>query len=106
MVYHNLLGYDSHLFIKKLVDEKMNCIPNNEEKYISFSREVIVDEFVNKESKQVQVKRELRFIDSFRFMASSLDALSKNLSKEQCKNIGSKYSGFAFEKRCLPIRSC
>jgi len=34
------------------------------------------------------VKRELRFIDSFRFIPSSLDALSKNLSKEQCKNLG------------------
>jgi len=34
------------------------------------------------------VKRELRFIDSFRFMPSSFDALSKNLSKDQCKNLG------------------
>ena len=34
------------------------------------------------------MKRELRFIDSFRFMPSSFDALSKNLSKRQCKNLG------------------
>jgi len=32
---------------------------------------VIVDSFIiNKEGKEVLVKRELRFIDSFRFMAS------------------------------------
>ena len=46
VVFHNLSGYDSHLFIKKLRGnngEKINCIPTNEEKYISFSREVIVD---------------------------------------------------------------
>ena len=93
VVFHNLSGYDSHLFVKKLAGGNINCIPCNEEKYISFSREVIVDKFVNKEGKSVQVKRELRFIDSFRFMPSSLDTLSKNLSKEQCKNINNKYSG-------------
>lgn len=94
VVFHNLSGYDSHLFIKKLAGGKINCIPNNEEKYISFSREIVVDEFIDKKTgKQVQVKRELRFIDSFRFMGTSLDALSKNLTKEQCKNIASRYSG-------------
>ena len=53
MIFHNLSGYDSHLFIKKLSKasdnngEKIKCIPNNEEKYISFSRDVIVDSFIN-----------------------------------------------------------
>src|SRR5688572_24941069 len=96
VLLHNLSGYDSHLFIKKLRgadNEKINCIPCNEERYISFSREVIVDKFINKENKEVEVKRELRFIDSFRFMPSSLDALSRNLSKDQCKNISKHYSG-------------
>lgn len=92
VVFHNLTGYDSHLFIKKLSGGRIKCIPNNEEKYISFSREVVVDEF-EKEGKQIQVKRELRFIDSFRFMPSSLDSLSKNLTKDQCKNIASRHSG-------------
>ena len=36
--FHNLTGYDSHLFIKKLGSsnkkENIDCIPNNEEKYI------------------------------------------------------------------------
>src|SRR6218665_747589 len=39
VVFHNLTGYDIHLFIKKLrgeMDEKINYIPCNEEKYISF----------------------------------------------------------------------
>src|SRR6218665_1057683 len=88
---HNLTGYDSHLFVKKLrgeMGEKINCISWNEEKYISFSREVVVDKFTNGEVKEIIVKHELRFIDSFRFMPLSLDALSKNLSKGQCKNLG------------------
>jgi len=52
--FHNLLGYDGHLLITKLRgnnNEKNSCIPNNEEKYISFNREVIVDEFTNKQGK-------------------------------------------------------
>jgi hypothetical protein len=76
-----------------LAGGKINCIPNNEEKYISFSREIVVDKFTTKDGIEREVKRELRFIDGFRFMASSLDALSKNLTKEQCKNIGRRYSG-------------
>src|SRR6218665_576416 len=95
VVFHNLSGYDSHLFVKKLRGgngEKIKCIPNNEEKYISFSREVVVDKF-SKKNKEITVKRELRFIDSFKFMASSLDALSKNFSKDQCKNLGNRFSG-------------
>jgi hypothetical protein len=77
VVFHNLSGYDSHLFIKNLGGQ-IKCIPNNEEKYISFSKEVIVDMFINNEGKECEVKRELRFIDSLRFMPSSLDALFKN----------------------------
>ena len=84
-------GYDSHLFIKKL-GGKLKCIPNNEEKYISFSKEIKVYGYI-KNGKVVDVKRELRFIDSFRFMSDSLDRLSKSLTKDQFKNIKSYYSG-------------
>ena len=74
VIFHNLSGYDSHLLARN--GEKINCIPNNEENYISFSKEVVVDEFSNKEGKHVQVKRELRFLDSFRFMSTSLGRFS------------------------------
>ena len=40
----------------------------------------------------VNEKRELRFIDSLRFMASSLDKLSSNLKIDQFLNL-QKYSG-------------
>jgi hypothetical protein len=94
-VFHNLSGYDAHLFIKKL-GGKIKCIPNNEEKYISFSKEVIVDSF-EKDGKKVDVKRELRFIDSFRFMPSGLDSLVSNLTKAQCVNLKKYYSGTQFD---------
>ena len=66
---------------------------NNEENYISFRKQVIVDKFVNKEEKEVNVKRELRFIDSQRFVASSLDKISSNLKIDQFVNLKKYYSG-------------
>ena len=80
VVFHNLSGYDSHIFIKTLGNSEgdISSLPNNEENYISFTKQVIVDKFVNEEGKEVNVKCELRFIDSLRFMASSLDKLSSN----------------------------
>jgi hypothetical protein len=40
--FHNLEGYDSHLFVKKLAQngERVKCIPKAEEIYIGFSKEI------------------------------------------------------------------
>ena len=77
IVFHNLSNYDCHLFIQKLGGE-IKCIPNNEERYISFSKILKFDDGKS---------FEMRFIDSFRFMSSSLDDLVKNLNKDQLKNL-------------------
>ncbi len=79
--FHNLSGYDAHLFIKNLgvTKGKIGCIPNNKEKYISFTKEVEVDKIVDKEGKEKTIKRELRFLDSAKFMNSSLANLVANL---------------------------
>ena len=57
----------------------MKVIAINKDKYISFSVEVAVDKYVDKEGNEKEKLIELRFIDSFKFMASSLDSLTKNL---------------------------
>ena len=95
VIFHNLSGYDNHLFIKNLgkSEGKIDCIPNNEEKYISFTKEILVDKFINKEGEEKEVKRKIRFIDSFKFMAASLDSLVKNLPKESFKNLKEFYEG-------------
>ena len=94
-VFHNLSGYDSHQFIKTLGNSEgdISSIPNNEENYISFTKQFIVDKFVNKEGKEVNVKLELRFIDSLRFMASILDKLSSNLKIDQFVTLKKYCSG-------------
>ncbi|KAK3784623.1 hypothetical protein RRG08_003431 [Elysia crispata] len=59
VVFHNLRGYDSHLLMQAIskVEGRVSCIPNNTEKYISFSL------------------GQLRFIDSAQFLLASLDKL-------------------------------
>ena len=82
------------------VNLKITYVTLNSDRYpsvdynLSFSnhKQVIVDKFVNKKGKVVNIKRELRFIDSLRFMASSLDNLSSNLKIDQFVNLKKYYS--------------
>ena len=63
-------------------------IPNTEEKYISFSKVLKYDSGkVNDKRRPIINKIELRFIDSFKFLSSSLDNLSRNLEKDQFKEL-------------------
>ena len=50
VLFHNFSGYDSHLFIRTLGNSEgdISCIPNNEENYISFAKQAIVEKFVDK----------------------------------------------------------
>jgi DNA polymerase type B, organellar and viral len=70
VVLHNLRGYDSHLILKGYREHffkkapRLNCLPNNLERYISFSI------------------GSLRFIDSLQFLNSSLEKLASNLKPE------------------------
>ena len=93
--FHNLAGFDCHLFIRELSesDGNIECLAKHKEDYISFTKRVKVDEYVVKEKngnfKYNPVYFNLRFLDSFKFMASSLDSLSKNLSDFPiCRNNG------------------
>ena len=57
----------------------MEVIAKNKEDYISFSIKVPVDSYIDKNGEEKDKLIELRFIDSFKFMSSSLDSLTKNL---------------------------
>ena len=84
IVFHNLSGYDAHLFIKLLgVSEgEINCIADNEEKYISFTKKIQVNSFVNEKGVEKKVYLNNRFIDSLKFMQCGLDSLVKNLTND------------------------
>ena len=106
VVFHNLSGYDSHLFIKNLgfSEGNIDCIPNNEERYISFTKEIEIgsyDKVVINEQGETGLEtkplhHEIRFIDSFKFMARSLDKLVNNLPKDDFNNLKRHYTGEKF----------
>ena len=95
VVFHNLSGYDSHLFIKNLGFTKgtIDCIPNNEEKYISFTKNTVVGSYTNEEGKNIPIKHKIRFIDSFKFMNESLESLVNNLPGDAFNNLERYYKG-------------
>ena len=95
MAFHNLSGYDSHLFIKNLgfTAGNIDCIANNEEKYISFTKNIEVGTYTDKEGKTKPIKQEIRFIDSFKFMAASLDNLVNNPPEDAFNNLKKYYTG-------------
>ena len=93
VVVHNLAGYDSHLFIKELgfSEGDINCIPNKEEKYISFSKKIQVSNYTTKEGEIKPLHHQLRFIDSYKFMSTSLSSLVNNLPKGDFNNVKEEY---------------
>ena len=95
VVFHNLSGYDRHLFIKNLgfTDGNIDCIPNNEEKYISFTKNTVTGSYTNKEGKDKPIKHKIRFIDSFKFMSDSLESLVNNLPDDAFNNLERYYKG-------------
>ena len=95
IAFHNLAGYDSHLFIKELgfSEGNIDCIPNNEEKYISFTKRIQVDSYTNKKGETKPLYHKIRFIDCYKFMAASLDSLVNNLPKDAFKSVKREYKG-------------
>ena len=77
-VFHNGCTYDYHFIIKELVkefDSNFECLGENTEKYITFSVPL------KKKIKNIEMTYKIKFIDSYRFMSSSLSKLVGNLSE-------------------------
>ena len=87
VVLHNGSTYDYHFIIRELAKQfkgNMECIGENMEKYITFK---VLLKAINENDKPIICK--LKFIDSYRFMATLLSNLTDNLSeinKKECKS--------------------
>ena len=92
VLFHNLEGYDSHLFVKSLGLEEgdIKCIPKTDEKYISFSKNIPMETIVSDDGKKKTICLEMRFLDSFKFTLKSLDSLVKTLGEDQFKTLTSQ----------------
>ena len=80
VVFHNGSTYDYHFIIKELAKEfegNFECLGENTEKYITFS--VPIKKRI--ENKDPEITYKIKFIDSYRFMASLLSKLIDNLSE-------------------------
>ncbi|CAH3188041.1 unnamed protein product, partial [Porites evermanni] len=84
VIFHNLQGYDAHLFIKQLakIDGDLSCIPSTEEKYLSFSKTIKVGEYKDNYGDIKAINFEIRFVDSFKFLQTSLANLVSNLNQD------------------------
>ena len=81
IVFHNGSTYDYHFIIKELVKEldgNFECLGENTKKYITFSVP-IKKKIVNKD---IEITYKIKFIDSYRFMATSLSKLVDNLTED------------------------
>ena len=88
VVFYNLLSYDARLFSKELGKHSndIGVIAKNKEDYITFSVDVEVNKYIDKNGEEKDKKIELQFIDSFKFMSSILDSLTDNLVHGDIKN--------------------
>ena len=81
IVFHNGSIYDYHFIIKELVKEfngNFECLGENIEKYITFSAPIKK----KIENKDIEITYKIKFIDSYRFMSSSLSKLIDNYQKD------------------------
>ncbi|XP_057296198.1 uncharacterized protein LOC130625149 [Hydractinia symbiolongicarpus] len=90
VIFHNLSGYDAHLFIRDIGEkydtQDIGSIAEKTENYISFNVKIKVP-IAGMGYGETYKKIEIRFIDSCRSMSSSLEKLASNLDDEHCKNL-------------------
>ncbi|XP_067215255.1 uncharacterized protein [Linepithema humile] len=102
MIFHNLSGYDAHFIIKNVANAfegNIDLLLLTKERYISFTKNV--KETENEKSK-LCIK--LRFIDSFRFLSTSLEKLAFYLTTDELKITRSEFSHLSAENFNLLTR--
>ena len=105
VIAHNSSNYDLHHLCKNLhefdADCKIEIVPLTDEKYLALSVGVVVNRFVDKRGVTKNVYEYLRFIDSFRFLPSSLDKLVSYLPAESFDLLDNYFDNFQHEEKKL-----
>ena len=100
VVFHNGSTCDCHFIIKELAEEfkgEFECLGKNTEKYITFSvpiKKETAKKDKNGNDKITKLSYKIKFIDSCRFMSTSLSNLVSNLSEG------------LHNDRCIDCKSC
>ena len=109
VVFHNGSTYDYTFIIKELVKEfegNFDCLGENTEKYITFS--VPLKKKI--ENKNLEITYKIKFIDSFRFMSSSLskhvDNLSEGIHNNKCSDCKSNLDYVRITKNKKLLLKC
>ena len=83
VIGHNIANYDLHhvcLALREIEPStKINVIPSTDEKYISMTFGVLIKTVTGRDGKDRKIYEYLRFIDSFKFLTTSLEKLIANL---------------------------
>ena len=89
VIFHNLKNFDAHILCESVgnfKDHKLSCIAQTEEKYVSFTL------------------GNLRFIDSFQFLPSSLETLVSGLAQAGLSAMPNLQNEFGDEKSKFLMR--
>ncbi|XP_071652904.1 uncharacterized protein [Temnothorax longispinosus] len=101
--FHNLSSYDAHFIVKKIAndfEDGVDLLPLTKESYISFSK--IVKETQTDGGWDRYVK--LRFVDSYKFLAVSIETLASYLNKDKLRITRSEYADLNTED--LDLLTC
>ena len=92
------------MFRKELAKHgsKMGVIAKNTKDYISFSVNIEVDKYIDKNGEERSKEITLRFIDSIKFMSSGPDSLVNNFTREGGEFFG--FENYSDHQRGLLIR--
>ena len=95
IAFYNGSTYDYRFIIKELAKEfdgNFECFGENTEKYTIFS--VPLKKEIKNKDKIIEIKYKIKFIDSYRFMSTSVSKLVDNVSE------------VLHNKRCVDCKSC
>ena len=102
VIFHNLSGYDAHFIIKDVANAfegNVDLLPLTKERYISFTKNV-----KDTEDQNSKICVKLRFIDSFRFLGTSLEKLASYLTIDELKILRSEFRHLSAENFNLLTR--